>query len=224
MSRSIGLKHTSLKREYGQLPKLNRKKCGAKKYKAFTDEVIYFWDYTPPIDDINACYEDFRHNGFDLLYFTNSVVQNGRYKCNTSGSEQMLELTYKQNYERYGFGVGAVLIPSVVIYNTYDECYYGLCNYGGSLCDYLHGECIITKYDEFGHLISSRTAYIQGNKFIKEKSTCNKNLGEFIENAAKLFNDSPYQLLYEQRNKIEKLSKENEELKRICCKNIDYDF
>lgn len=182
-----------------------------KKYKPFTDKVVYFWDYKFPDDEMNAPYDAFRFKGFDMLPITNSIVQIGKSFDYRPGCDFSLsELVYKNNMEKYGHACGAMCVPNIVMYNNDMQCYYGLGYESGGINGITY--YIVIKYDENGRYISSRRAVVRDYKVIEEKSTCNKKLHGFIIDMIREYESSPAgyieDLLVENdrlRNKVERL-------------------
>lgn len=137
--------------------------------------------------------KDFRFNGFYFIAWRNELMQSGKLNITKDEAEHNIKL--------YGHEVGKLMVPTIVQYNEFERCYYGLHKaviinkdttpeYVGS-SKILKGHCELLKYDEAGHVISIRSIVIDNNgEVVSAESKCNKSLIGFINNLVKFNNQA----------------------------------
>ena len=154
-------------------------KAGSKKYDAFAGNVVYMGDYEAPEDELWAGYEAYHYKGFDMLPITNFVVQAGTALGeNPALQGDIAGLTLYSNVKNYGHECGALAMPTIIMYNNVEKCYFGLelWHEGNDYKKYA-----ITRYDENGRYLSRRFITINNDNTVdKEFTTCNKKLYNFV--------------------------------------------
>lgn len=158
-------------------------KAGARQYEAFAGEVVYMGDYEAPEFDkeLEVGYGAYNFKGFDMLPIKNFVVQTGKAltenpALNDDGG--VSNVTLDNNVRHYGHYCGALAMPTIIMYNSENKCYYGLelLNQNNNSSDYS-----VTRYDDNGRYTSRRYISILKDNTVDEKyTTCSKKLYDFV--------------------------------------------
>mgnify|MGYP004573776135 CR=1 FL=1 len=176
-------------------------KAGSKKYEAFAGNVVYMGDYKAPEDELKAGYEAYHFKGFDMLPIKNFVVQTGKaLEENPALDGEAGVLTVYNNVLNYGHECGALAMPTIIMYNNVEKCYYGLELWYEEKDYKKYG---ITRYDENGRYLSRRFITINNDGTVdKEFTTCNKKLYNFVFEMIRQCKERDYKLEVKQYEEL----------------------
>ena len=155
-------------------------KAGARQYEAFAGDTVYMGDYKAPENELEAGYEAYHFKGFDMLPIRNFVVQTGKaLEENPALNGEVGNVTLHKNIMNYGHECGALAMPTIIMYNNVEKCYYGMELWYEDAAYKKYG---VTRYDANGRYLSRKFITISNkdNRVDNEFTTCNKKLHSFV--------------------------------------------